>query len=162
MNLGRKIQEARIKAGMTQSGLAEAALTNQNTISAIERGVNNFAKEKLEFVVDYLDIDATQGEISRWHKSAHEPRKDLEKENKVEATLPKHAKVAEKESQENVVEKPASSKAISEIASLRNHIGFYQRVFAKLAEGDDSYRNGLIDAVKIYDELFEGVINDCN
>lgn len=140
MNLGRKIQEARIKAGMTQSGLAEAAPTNQNTISAIERGVNGFAKEKLQFVVDYLGVNATDGEISKWHKLAHEPRKDLEKENKVEATLPK----------------PASSKAISEITSLRNHIGFYQRVFAKLAEGDDSYRSGLIDAVKIYDELLEG------
>lgn len=154
MNLGEKIQKERIDSGLTQSGLADASLTNQNVISSMERGVNNFSREKLQFVVDYLGIEATDGEISKWHKAAHEPRTDIEEPK--EETLAKNAKV-EKETHDKLIGKPISTKSISEIQSLRNHLGFYQRVFAKLAEGDGSYRDGLIDAVKIYDELIEGL-----
>ena len=146
MNLGRRIQDTRISAGMTQSSLAEAALTNQTTISAIERGVNDFAKEKLQFVVDYLDMDVTDSEVAKWHKLAHEPRKEPEDVAAVQTTgVP-----------EKSVERLMSGKASAEIQALRKEVAFYKKVFSKLSAGDDSYRDGLLAAVEMYDELLEG------
>ena len=52
--LGQRIKEARVKAGLTQSALAEKADVSTNHISAIERGVSDTKTEPFASIVKAL------------------------------------------------------------------------------------------------------------
>lgn len=54
--LGRQLKEAREKAGLTQSELAEKAGINANYYAVVERGEKNISYEKLQRVLKVLNI----------------------------------------------------------------------------------------------------------
>lgn len=56
--LGQRIKEARIKAGLTQSNLAEKADVSTNHISAIERGISDTKTEHLANIAQALGVSA--------------------------------------------------------------------------------------------------------
>lgn len=55
---GQRIKEARVKAGLTQSALAEKADVSTNHISAIERGVSDTKTEPFASIVKALGVSA--------------------------------------------------------------------------------------------------------
>lgn len=54
--LGRQLKEAREKAGLTQSELAEKAGVNANYYAVVERGEKNISYEKLQRILKVLNI----------------------------------------------------------------------------------------------------------
>lgn len=54
--LGRKLREAREKAGMTQTELAEKAEINANYYAMVERGEKNISYKNLEKILKLLNI----------------------------------------------------------------------------------------------------------
>ena len=54
--LGKKLKEAREKAGLTQLELAEKAGINANYYAVVERGEKNISYEKLQRVMKVLNI----------------------------------------------------------------------------------------------------------
>ena len=54
--LGKKLRDAREKAGLTQLELAEKAKINANYYAVVERGEKNISYEKLERVLKVLNI----------------------------------------------------------------------------------------------------------
>lgn len=57
VQLGKRIKEARAKAGLTQSQLAERADASTNHISAIERGIYDTRAELLYRIAIALGVD---------------------------------------------------------------------------------------------------------
>ncbi|MFA4996397.1 MAG: helix-turn-helix transcriptional regulator [Patescibacteria group bacterium] len=55
-DLGRQLKEAREKAGLTQSELAEKAGVNANYYAVVERGEKNISYEKLQRILKVLNI----------------------------------------------------------------------------------------------------------
>lgn len=54
--LGRKLREAREKAGLTQQELAKKADINANYYAVVERGEGNLSYEKLQRILKVLKI----------------------------------------------------------------------------------------------------------
>jgi len=54
--LGKKLKEAREKAGLTQLELAEKAGINANYYAVVERGEKNISYEKLQRIMKVLNI----------------------------------------------------------------------------------------------------------
>ena len=56
--LGQRIKEARVRAGLTQSALAEKADVSTNHISAIERGISDTKTEHFANIVKALGVSS--------------------------------------------------------------------------------------------------------
>ena len=54
--LGKKLREAREKAGLTQQQLAKKADINANYYAVVERGEGNLSYEKLQRILKVLKI----------------------------------------------------------------------------------------------------------
>jgi ribosome-binding protein aMBF1 (putative translation factor) len=54
--LGKKLRDARERAGLTQLELAEKAGINANYYAVVERGEKNISYEKLERILKVLNI----------------------------------------------------------------------------------------------------------
>lgn len=86
--VGKRIKEYRIKAGLTQEELAERVGISPNYLSAIERGVKLIRLDKLVYVINELNCTADDILIDVLKKSY---------EKKTSALLDTISKLPEKE-----------------------------------------------------------------
>ena len=56
IGLGKKLKDAREKAGLTQLELAKKAKVNANYYAVVERGEKNISYERLERILKVLNI----------------------------------------------------------------------------------------------------------